>query len=268
MAEICYITYNKVVQQSKTSDNKAERYVLQPFFASGEEIFKYQEVKKELEKKNSSSKATATASLVGSIIAVRKVKDSRSELIKFIVYNDEDDITAKRIREVFYSDVISIKETITKIVKLGIGLLRTDIKDLEKIVEKAYRELEIVADAKEWGRGSWFKEIAYIYKKELEKHEKTKDGKQAYLTVNDFSDLFKETDYANKVSVYEVRAKFKDEKLTECNVGRTDYTMQIKDEKDGKGKLQKVILFNLDNLDIYCKEITQREEKQEKTEKK
>lgn len=275
VAKVCYITNNKIEKQHISIKNG------QQVIEGTTTAFKLYEVydtldiatiQEQLAEKNTSKKIQVKIEVVESILAIKRVRMDNKEFLKIIVYEATN---IEKIRDVFYADTLSVKETVTEIIKMGIGLMRSDIKDLVNIIEKSYRHLEVVEDEAEYGRTYWLKDIAKMCLLEIEKAIALKDEnkkgnyleenisnigieidkqgneKYAYIKVKEFSKWYEGTDYRKKLSVYTVREEFRNAGITICNPGRTEHTRAVAEGTAGKC-LQKVVEFDIENLRKYC----------------
>lgn len=261
MAKVCYITNNRIEKEyleikdgAEKVKNTATSFALYEMY----DELEIEEIENELADKRKGERTRLTVSVLDTILAVKRVRLDKKEYLKIIVYEDKN---MQAIRDVFYADTLSVKETVTEVVKMGIGLIRSDVKDLVNIIEKAYRQLDIVDDDEDYGRTCWLKEIAKMCMQEIEnsvkikeekqtkgskdsiKFEIDKDGKEAYIRVTEFTKWYNETDYKFKLSVYTVREDFKNAGITICNPGRTDYNRTV----EGR-----VVEFDIDKLKSYC----------------
>lgn len=250
MAEICYIINTKIERKHTEQKNAEVMFALYEMY----DKLDIEELEKEIKEKRGGKCISLNVSVLDAVLAVKRVRLNKKELLKIIVYEDKE---IQNIRDVFYADILSIKEAVTEIVKMGIGLIRSDIKDIVNIIEKAYRRLEIVVDTEEIGMLCWIKEIAAMCMHEIESYTKKEkrtesmnsikiqiEADRAYITVRDFAKWYDETEYRDKLSVSTVREEFKSAGITICNSGRTDYN---------KTKTGKVIAFDIEKLKAYCK---------------
>ena len=195
MADVCYITYNKVVKEYlevkdgvENVKNTATSFVLCEI---DDDFEKIEEMRKELVENRKGEHTRIEVSAVGAILAVKRVRFNKTEFLKIIVYEDQD---IKNIRDVFYADTLSVKETVTEVVKMGIGLIRSDVKDLVNIIEKAYRRLELAEDVQETGRTCWLKEIANMCMQEINKSIEIKEKEEKDIKVSlNYSPLYGES---------------------------------------------------------------------------
>lgn len=251
MAEICYIINTKIERKHTEQKSTEVMFALYEMY----DKLDIEELEKEIKEKRGGKCISIDVSVLDAVLAVKRVRLNKKELLKIIVYEDKE---IQNIRDVFYADILSIKEAVTEIVKMGIGLIRSDIKDIVNIIEKAYRRLEIVVDTDEVGIAFWIKEIAAMCMHEIESYTKKEkqteesangikiqiEADRAYIAVRDFAKWYDETEYRDKLSVSTVREEFKNAGITICNSGRTDYN---------KTKTGKVIAFDIEKLKAYCK---------------
>ena len=250
MAEICYIINTKIERKHTEEKDTEVMFALYEMY----DKLDIEELEKEIKEKRGGKCISIDVSVLDAVLAVKRVRLNKKELLKIIVYEDKE---IQNIRDIFYADILSIKEAVTEIVKMGIGLIRSDIKDIVNIIEKAYRRLEIVVDTEEIGMSCWIKEIAAMCMHDIESYTKKEkqtestnsikiqiEADRAYIAVRDFAKWYDETEYRDKLSVSTVREEFKNAGITICNTGRTDYN---------KTKTGKVIAFDIGKLKAYCK---------------
>ena len=231
MAKIAYIYLSKIKKTNK--EETKERMVL---FQSGMVYDKFDiDMEKEsIRKRNDTKSYSAEVSIEPTIIAVRKVKDANREILKIIIYDDCKNMNNSHIRDIKYCDMLSIKDSVMQIVKMGTGFLKSDILDIEKKIENASRELDLVEDNQELGKEQWMKDIAKMYLNEIEiltVKEEVQDVAEDVKEKKDTGAKKKKTDKEEKDTETENKKADKEEKDTETEKAET-FDMLVKDFKD------------------------------------
>lgn len=247
MAEVCYITHNKrkIVSTDEKHNDEVEYKLCKQYDNLDED-----KIKKELSNGTVTNKERKIEVEAGKLVLkIRRTRDGKEEYIKISVFDSIEDCKKQNTRETFFTNILEIEAVITKIVRMGTGLVKNNIKEIKNIIEDAYPDLCVTVDNEKDSKECQMKNIIKMYydilKERLQDCEK---GKTVNISTAEFKEMFENSEYCDRIPMKDVRAYLKKKELTKCNFGATDYAIK------SEGKTRKVIAFNKEKLTTYADE--------------
>ena len=162
----------------------------------------------------------STTVLVCEKVKIRENAIKR-EIIRITAFKNDEEYCVVDIR------LTAINDDLYRIRDSGILLKRSDIGDVERLLEDNYDSITYAAESEESYLDEHFDEILNmiafkIVESGIYEDAEANSRNRYYIPVKDFASIIKESDHEEHIKLTELRKRLRDVGFTDCAIGRTD----------------------------------------------